>query len=92
MKNIQYYYYYLDAIIFTRKYLLRNVNYYSGTSSVFAKYFLKTQQQILIPMGENYELALSNLTHLYTPITIQQIYVLLSTPTGKRYSRLLIEF
>ena len=41
-------------------------SYYSYTSS-FAKYYQNATQR-LIPLGENYELALSNLTHLYTPI------------------------
>ena len=41
-------------------------SYYSYTSS-FAKYYQNATQR-LIPLGENYELGLSNLTHLYTPI------------------------
>ena len=79
------YYYYLDAIIFTREYLLWNVNYYSCTSYLFAKY-LKTQQQNLIPMGENYELGLSNLTHSYTPITNQDINVVSHVRIGNSHS------
>ena len=85
------YYYYLDAIIFTREYLSWNVNYYSYTSYLFAKY-LKTQQQNLIPMGENYELGLSNLTHSYTPITNQDINVLSYVRIGNRHSGFVIYY
>ena len=42
---------------------------------IFTKYY---QNAMLVPLGENYELGLSNLTHLYTPIA-QTSYMLFST-------------
>ena len=41
-------------------------------------------------MGENYELGLSNLTHLYTPITNQDINVLSYVRIGNSHSGFVI--
>ena len=61
-------------------------SYYSYTSS-FAKYYQNATQR-LIPLGENYELGLSNLTHLYTPITkpTYMFYSHLGVGTHSQYS------
>ena len=59
-------YYFHTRISFTKRELL-------FLHLIVCQILSQTQQQISIPMGENYELGLSNLTHLYTPITNQHI-------------------